>query len=63
MHNEFRHDWQGGNHGYLTLLLSTEDYNAIPGTAPFIRPTDPGILDPIGTRGGIVPGGIRTRSG
>ena len=33
----------GGNHGYLALLLSPNQYDAIPTTQPFIRPANPGI--------------------
>ena len=37
----------GGRHGYLALLLDTAKYNAIVGTHPFNRPTDPGTFSPI----------------
>ena len=36
----------GGKHGYLALLLSDVKYDAITGTSPFNRPTDPGIFAP-----------------
>ena len=34
----------GGQLGYLGLVLSEDDYNMIPGTVPFVRPTDPGTF-------------------
>ena len=36
----------GGQLGYLALVISTADYNAIPNSANFHRPTDPGIFSP-----------------
>ena len=49
-----------GQLGYLALVLSPAAYNAIATSAPFIRPTDPGIFTPIphpgvGTRAGVPP--------
>ena len=32
-------DLGGGNHGYLALVLSDEEYATIPNTEPFILPT------------------------
>ena len=32
-------DLGGGNHGYLALVLSDEEYATIPDTEPFILPT------------------------
>ena len=37
----------GGQLGYLALILSVADYLSIPGSAPFHRPTDPGVFTPI----------------
>ena len=34
----------GGQLGYLALVISTEDYNAIPNAVPFTRPIDPGVF-------------------
>ena len=34
----------GGQLGYLGLVLTQEDYDAIPHTVPFVRPTDPGTF-------------------
>ena len=34
----------GGQLGYLTLVLSDTAYMAIPNSAPFVRPLDPGAL-------------------
>ena len=53
----------GGYDGYLALLLPTTKYDAMPGTTPFIRPINPGIFTPIGTRERLSPGGARTQSG
>ena len=36
----------GGQWGYLALVIATAAYNAIPGTTPFNRPTDPGTFSP-----------------
>ena len=36
----------GGQLGYLALVLSTVDYNTIPNSAHFNRPTDPGVFSP-----------------
>lgn len=36
----------GGNQGYLTLVLSGADYNAIPTTNIFVRPVDLVIFNP-----------------
>jgi hypothetical protein len=36
----------GGNEGYLGALLSAADYATIPGTMPFIAPTNPGHTAP-----------------
>ena len=36
----------GGQFGYLWFLLTNADYNRIPGSAPFIRPVDPGAFTP-----------------
>ena len=41
----------GGQLGYLTLLLSSSDYNTIPGSVNFIRPIDPGMFIPVNPRG------------
>ena len=51
----------GGKHGYLALLLDDATYLAIPGTAAFQRPTDPGIFIPANT---TVPAttGVTTRA-
>ena len=51
----------GGQLGYLALVLSNAAYTAIPGSAVFVRPVDPGQFTPIpnvgvATRaGGVVP--------
>ena len=34
----------GGQLGYLALVLSDAAYTAIPNSAPFVRPLDPGAL-------------------
>ena len=34
----------GGELGYLTLVLSTEDYNSILSKVPFEHPTDPEVF-------------------
>ena len=34
----------GGQHGYLGLVLDPITYGTIPYSAPFVRPTDPGIF-------------------
>ena len=54
----------GGRHGYLALLLSTEKYNAITGTAAFTRPTDPGVFTPrnITTSSTSASTGVSTRA-
>ena len=39
----------GGNHGLLSLVLSANDYAAVPNTAPFTLPTAP--INPTFTRG------------
>ena len=36
----------GGQWGYLAIVIATAIYNAIPGTTPFNRPTDPGTFSP-----------------
>ena len=36
----------GGNHGYLGLVMSPTDYAALPGTAPFVEPLNPGEQPP-----------------
>ena len=38
-------DLGGGNHGYLGLVLSDEEYAAIQGTVPFIAPNYPPALN------------------
>lgn len=48
----------GGQLGYLWFFLKDADYNRIPGTTRFVRPTDPGIFTPIQN-----PGGPATRAG
>ena len=35
-----------GQLGYLTLILPAASYNTIPGSPPFVRPTDPGMFTP-----------------
>ena len=50
----------GGNHGYLSLLLTPNDHYNILGTASLIIPTHPGIFTPISTRGQAL-GCIRSR--
>ena len=40
------------------VFLTDADYNAIPGSAPFVQPVDPGIFTPVPN-----PGGIVTRAG
>ena len=37
----------GGQLGYLALCIENAYYNAIPGSAPFIRPVDPGVFNPL----------------
>ena len=37
-------DIGGGNHGYLALVLTDEEYNSIPNTEPFVLPTYPALL-------------------
>ena len=37
----------GGQFGYLALVIDTASYNTIPGSAPFVRPNDPGVFTPI----------------
>ena len=39
----------GGQFGYLALILSTADYNIIPGTVPFVRFVHSVIFDPNAT--------------
>ena len=34
----------GGQLGYLALVIHPDDYNKIPNTLPFVRPTDPGVF-------------------
>ena len=34
----------GGQLGYLSLVLSTEDYNSISSKVPFEHPTDPEVF-------------------
>ena len=34
----------GGQCGYLSLFIKTVSYNAIPNSAPFVHPTDPGLF-------------------
>ena len=36
----------GGQFGYLALVIEVASYNTIHGSAPFIRPHDPGIFTP-----------------
>ena len=38
-------DLGGGDHGYLGLVLTDQEYASIPGTEPFIAPMYPGPLD------------------
>ena len=56
----------GGRYGYLALVLPNRDYNNLPHTTPFRRPTDPGLFRPVqpravsaprlrGGRGGAAP--------
>ena len=56
----------GGRYGYLALVLTNRDYNNLPHTTPFRRPTDPGLFRPTvpraasaprlrGGRGGVIP--------
>ena len=50
----------GGQLGYLALVLSPQAWNAIATSAPFLRPTDPGIFTPtphagVATRAGAPP--------
>ena len=40
----------GGQLGYLALVLSDAAYDAIPNSAPFVRPSDPGLLVITGSR-------------
>ena len=40
----------GGQLGYLALVLSSAAYTAIPNSAPFVRPLDPGTLIIIATK-------------
>ena len=47
----------GGQLGYLALVIDTPSYNAIPGSAPFIRPTNPGVFIPVPTAGVATRGG------
>jgi len=35
----------GGQLGFLALVISTEKYNAIPNSTPFLRPKDPGPFE------------------
>lgn len=37
----------GGQLGYLALVISPTDYNSIPNSAVFRRPTDPGTFNPL----------------
>ena len=37
-------DLGGGNHGYLALVLTDEEYASIPNTQPFVVPTYPPLL-------------------
>lgn len=48
----------GGQWGYLALVLTTADYNAIPGTTAFNCPTDPGTFSPAPPAGS----GVTTRA-
>ena len=34
----------GGQLGYLALVIKPEDYEKIPNTIPFVRPTDPEVF-------------------
>ena len=52
----------GGNHGYLALLYKDPKYNAITGTAPFNRPTDPGIFSPTNITIAAASTGVATRT-
>ena len=47
----------GGQLGYLALILPTTTYNSIPNSAPFVRPTDPGIFTL------SAPAGVATHAG
>ena len=47
----------GGKLGYLALILPAALYNAIPGSDPFVCPTDPGIFTPTANAGIILRGG------
>ena len=37
----------GGRYGYLPLVLPAIEFNRLPNSSSFIRPTDPGIFKPI----------------
>ena len=52
----------GGKHGYLALLLSDVKYDAITGTIPFNRPTDPGIFTPTQITSSAAAAGTTTRA-
>ena len=47
----------GGQLGYLALILPPTTYNSIPNSAPFVRPTDPGLFSL------SAPAGVATRTG
>ena len=47
----------GGQLGYLALILEAIVYNSIPNSAPFVRPTDPGLFSL------SAPAGVATRTG
>ena len=49
----------GGQLGYLALVISETDYNTIPNSRPFVRPTHPGVFV-VNTITAIV--GVTTRS-
>ena len=34
----------GGQHDYLVLILTADQWNSIPSTAPFVQPVDPGVF-------------------
>ena len=44
-------DLGGGNHGYLALVLTDQEYASIPNTQPFVVPTYPPplVVPPIAT--------------
>ena len=34
----------GGQQRYLVLIITTDQWNSIPSTAPFVKPVDPGVF-------------------